>query len=1686
MNKVYLPQAIPWGMLPRKALLAFFTFLLVILCAARSIAQTTLATGDVAVIGINATNPDQFRFVLLKSITAGTIINFTDNGFTAGSTGRTGEGFLTFTAASAYSAGTTFFWQNGAVNSAEFSSNAPTNFAFNASGDQLFIFQGATAGWANQTGITLIEGINYGAALSSTSSASNTVQPTSLPASAFLNLPATTQNNGYFSNTGSAAATVTITNTAANLLAAFVTSSLWFTQSNATGATTFPTYNITVGSPCPPLNAGSNGTLTICAGTTVTTSQLFAALGGTPDAGGSWSPTLAGAGTYTYTVNAVSPCTGTATATVTVTAQAAPNAGTNGTLAICAGTSVTAAQLFAALGGSPQSGGTWSPTLAGAGTYTYTVNAVSPCTGSATATVTVTEQAAPNAGSNGTLTICAGTTVTTSQLFAALGGTPDAGGSWSPTLAGAGTYTYTVNAVSPCTGTATATVTVSAQAAPDAGTNGTLAICAGTSVTTSQLFAALGGTPDAGGSWSPTLAGADTYTYTVNAVSPCTGSATATITVTEQAAPNAGTDGTLAICAGSSVTTSQLFAALGGLPDAGGSWSPALAGAGVYTYTVNATAPCTINGTASVTVTEVAAPNAGTNGSISLSCSSASLTTAQLFAALGGTPDAGGSWSPAPAGAGTYTYTVSAVSPCTTDATSTVVVTSSPDAILPTITAPAAVSACTNLNCTAAGVNLGTPVTADNCTVASVTNDAPAAFPLGATTVTWTVTDAAGNTATATQTVTVTDGTAPSIYITQTGLVPGVTGASSSATPYVLPVKPGVKFTSILTVGDAVGGYKMAGIPDGLGAFDNCDGTFTLLMNHEIGNTLGVVRDHGAKGAFVSNWIINKSNLSVVSGSDLMKTVYGWNSTTQKNDTTTPFIFAFSRFCSGDLPAVSAYYNAATGLGSKARIYMHGEEGGVNGYQLASVASGADKGKSYILGKFNLATNGSGLIGVGGWENALANPFAQNKTIVIGNNDGGTGIMTNTVSVYVGTKTNTGSEVDKAGLNNGTIKFVEVAGNPLEIPTANTTSRATNITSGTAFTLSGTSSTTFSRPEDGVWNPSNPAQYFFVTTDRLDQVADGVGTQIGRSRLWRLNFTDITNPDLGGTIDLLLDGTEGHNMLDNMTADKSGHLILLEDVGNAAHNGKIWQYTIATDQLTQIGKHDPARFGDIGIAPTAPFNVDEETSGVIDVSDILGAGMHLLVDQAHYTVNPPITADLVEGGQLLAMFNPQSVGTTSTAVDTVKITAPFGSTTITGVSLGTPATADNCSVASVTNNAPTAFPIGTTIVTWTVTDGAGNTATAKQVVIVTAGVNNPPAVSITSPTAPANFTTNSTIPVKVTATDTDGTIKKVEIFVNGALFGTDSTAPYVFTGANVAAGVYKVTAKATDNFGATKETDTLTITVADCSGSGSISGEGFTNINGSAVVNLTSSPKFINNQPDITAALGSFEYQNVADNYGGRVRGYICAPATGNYRFWIAADEQATLFLSTDANEANIVPIAYTTAPTGFRQYAKYSSQISALIPLVKGAKYYIQTLHKEATGADHLTVAWQLPNGTFEGPVPGSRLSPYTGAPAPLAARVVGARNFAIAMESNTVVKDFKVTATPNPSSNYFTLSIKSNLDKAVSVKIMDAAGRLVETKLNAPANSTLQIGDKLLPGVYFVEVLQGNKVQRLKLVKQ
>ena len=111
-----------------------------------------------------------------------------------------------------------------------------------------------------------------------------------------------------------------------------------------------------------------------------------------------------------------------------------------------------------------------------------------------------------------------------------------------------------------------------------------------------------------------------------------------------------------------------------------------------------------------------------------------------------------------PLGSTTVTWTVTDAAGNTAICTQTVTVTDNED---PTITCPADVNVSADAGICEATVSLNLPGTSDNCAVETTSNDAPASFPVGSTIVTWTVTDAAGNTAICTQTVTVTDDEAP-------------------------------------------------------------------------------------------------------------------------------------------------------------------------------------------------------------------------------------------------------------------------------------------------------------------------------------------------------------------------------------------------------------------------------------------------------------------------------------------------------------------------------------------------------------------------------------------------------------------------------------------------------------------------------------------------------------------------------------------------------------------------------------------------------------------------------------------------------------------------------------------------------------------------------------------------------------
>ena len=94
-----------------------------------------------------------------------------------------------------------------------------------------------------------------------------------------------------------------------------------------------------------------------------------------------------------------------------------------------------------------------------------------------------------------------------------------------------------------------------------------------------------------------------------------------------------------------------------------------------------------------------------------------------------------------------------------------------------------------------------------------------------------------------------------------------------------------------------------------------------------------------------------------------------------------------------------------------------------------------------------------------------------------------------------------------------------------------------------------------------------------------------------------------------------------------------------------------------------------------------------------------------------------------------------------------------------------------------------------------------------------ASANNLPTVSITSPANGAEFNAPATITINATASDSDGTVSKVDFYKGSTLLGTDTTSPYSCTWNNVADGNYILTAKATDDEGAVTTSSAVSITV---------------------------------------------------------------------------------------------------------------------------------------------------------------------------------------------------------------------------------------------------------------------------------
>lgn len=460
------------------------------------------------------------------------------------------------------------------------------------------------------------------------------------------------------------------------------------------------------------------------------------------------------------------------------------------------------------------------------------------------------------------------------------------------------------------------------------------------------------------------------------------------------------------------------------------------------------------------------------------------------------------------------------------------------------------------------------------------------------------------------------------LFVAGAGALGQVQGPTSSAAPYVVPAAKKLTTVSLITAGDQVpnpngGMYTFAGRPEGTGILKNDDGTFTLLVNHNFAAGQGSVRAHGATGSFISRLTVDPDTLEVVSGQDQIKSTWTWNAVV---GTWVQTPTQLARLSSANLAGPSAFFDVTGGLGTLTRLYLTGEELG-EGRAFCNIVSTNYSGLTYEMPRFGNIS----------WQNCVAAPGYGLKTVVAGID----GPATGEIYMYIGMKTASPGILDSAGLTNGFLYGVKVQGLADEDPATGlggptslpfTLESFGDVSAWDGATLQSESDAAdvmaFIRPRDAHWDRNDPRKLYFATN----------GNDNAPSRLWMLQFSDLSNPEAGGTLHLILDGTEGIVKADNIVVDEASNVLIQESPGDDQHLAGIWYYQPQSGDLDLIAEHDAALF-----TPGEPgfITQNEESSGIIDARDALGEGYYIYTSQPHVLTGNP---DTVEDGQVMAMW----------------------------------------------------------------------------------------------------------------------------------------------------------------------------------------------------------------------------------------------------------------------------------------------------------------------------------------------------------------------------------------------------------------------------------------------------------------
>jgi chitodextrinase len=356
------------------------------------------------------------------------------------------------------------------------------------------------------------------------------------------------------------------------------------------------------------------------------------------------------------------------------------------------------------------------------------------------------------------------------------------------------------------------------------------------------------------------------------------------------------------------------------------------------------------------------------------------------------------------------------------------------------------------------------------------------------------------------------------------------------------------------------------------------------------------------------------------------------------------------------------------------------------------------------------------------------------------------------------------------------------------------------------------------------------------------------------------------------------------------------------------------------------------------------------------------------------------TATAGGGGDTQAPTAPTGLTSPSKTSNSVNLswTASTDNVAVTGYEIYNGSTLAGTTTGATTYNVTGLSPSTAYSFTIKAKDAANNLSSSSSALSVT---TNAAAGDTQAPTAPTGLTspskTSNSVSLSWTASTDNVGVTGYEIYNGSTLAGTTTGATtYNVTGLT-ASTAYSFTVKAKDAANNVSAASSALSVTTNASGgttpTGSITREYWTGISGPTIGSIPTSTT-----PTGTSSLASFQApSNFGDNYGTRIRGYIVPTVTGTYQFSVAGDNNSVLYLSTDNTAGNKVQIGEVVDWVNELSFTQNSGQQSGQITLTAGQRYYVEVLHKEEGGGDHVAVGWKTPGSSTYSVIPGANLAP-------------------------------------------------------------------------------------------------------------